>query len=350
VVKTMNSRLNCSSEIEIDRPEQLIRYLRERGLIASSEQPRVRLLTGGVSSRTVLVEREEGQGFVVKQALAKLRVASDWSCSTERIYREALGMRCLGDLLPAGAVTELLFEDTIHPIIVMSAVAQPNCTWKEVLLSSAPDVREFEQFAAILAQLHAESHDDATLATTFADTQYFESLRLRPYYEYSAQQVPEAREFLLWLAGETLGHKLCLVHGDYSPKNILVHEGRFVLLDHEVIHYGDPAFDLGFSLTHLLAKTLHREEWSGPLLKATQHFITCYLKLVEPAAFPGTIEVRACRHTVACLLARVAGRSPLEYLTQAERRRVKAAALRLMKQKPGTLLELTAQFVEEADA
>ena len=89
----------------------------------------------------------------------------------------------------------------------------------------------------------------------FAERRFFEELRLEPYYAYhrDVKYRPAAHDFL-----ETADRRgrengqIALVHGDYSPKNVLLHEDRLVLLDYEVIHFGDPAFDIGFSLAHLL--------------------------------------------------------------------------------------------------
>jgi 5-methylthioribose kinase len=231
----------------------LIPYLLSRRVIEAGDVPRITPLAGGVSNRTVLVEPSERPPFVLKQALKKLRVAADWFSSPGRIHREAEGMRFLRHLAPAGTITEFHFEDFSEHILAMSMVPRPHRTWKELLLSEPPVPRHFEQFAAILARIHVCSYGDQGLAQIFDDRTGFESLRLEPYYHYSAARVPVAKPFLENLIAETLGQRLALVHGDYGPKNILVHEGRFVLVDHEVIHFGDPAFDLGFSLTHLLA-------------------------------------------------------------------------------------------------
>jgi 5-methylthioribose kinase len=68
----------------------------------------VSVLAGGVSNRTVLVERTaSGEGWVVKQALPKLRVATEWLSDPERIHQEALGLRWLSELAPPGAITPL---------------------------------------------------------------------------------------------------------------------------------------------------------------------------------------------------------------------------------------------------
>lgn len=332
--------------INIEDRRALIPYLKANRLIDAIDVPSVRLLTGGISNRTVLVEPESGPAFVLKQALAKLRVASDWFSSPDRIHSEALGIRWLRPLAPSGVITSLLFEDTAQHIIAMSAVPEPHRNWKEILLAEAPVTAHFEQYALILGQVHARSHGVQVLAETFDDRANFESLRLKPYYQYSAEQVPAARDFLIHLIEETLDQRLSLVHGDYSPKNILVREKQFVLVDHEVIHYGDPAFDVGFALTHLLGKAVYREQVRQDFLTATQLFTLQYLRYVASSGFGEEFEARACRHTIACLLARIVGRSPLDYLTNQQCEWQKAAALRLMANPPRSLLGLIEQFME----
>ena len=161
-------------------------------------------------------------------------------------------------LAPRGAITPLVFEDRTHNLIAMQAVKEPYENWKALLLVGIIDDSLVEQFGRLLASIHAgAARQRRLLSVEFADRSHFESLRLEPYYAYTAKQVPAAASFLLQVVDETLRHGDTLVHGDYSPKNILVHSGRLVLLDHEVIHWGEPAFDVGFSLTHFLSKAHH---------------------------------------------------------------------------------------------
>jgi aminoglycoside phosphotransferase (APT) family kinase protein len=158
--------------------------------------------------------------------------------------------------------------------------------------------------------------------------------------------VPEAADFLARLVADTRGHRLSLVHGDYSPKNILVHGGRLVLLDHEVIHFGDPSFDLGFSLTHLLGKANHLAPHRGAFAAATKLYWRTYRHaLGDDVAWAADLEPMAVRQTLGCLLARVAGRSPLEYLDAAGRERQRAATLALMREAPATVEALADRFV-----
>lgn len=332
--------------INIEEHSDLIPYLRSHRLIRSDDVPRICILTGGVSSRTVLVEPDGQPPFVMKQALAKLRVIADWYSSPNRIHREAQGMRSLKELAPPGSITTLLSEDFSEHLITMSAVPRPYFTWKELLLSRPPEPSHFEEFAEILGQIHSRSQGDRLLAEIFDDRTDFDSLRLEPYYRYSASRIPEARAFFEKLVEETLSQKLALVHGDYSPKNILVHDNRFVLVDHEVIHFGDPAFDVGFSLTHLLAKALHMEQYRKELLISAELYISRYLECIRSAGFDESFEPRACRHTIACLLARVVGKSPFEYLTDTERNWQRSAALALAVSPPSRLSDLFLRFKE----
>ena len=326
-----------SEELDIEKPGDLIGYLRASGRVPPGEKLMLSILSGGVSNRTALLERGNGESWVVKQALAKLRVAADWYSSPERIHREALGLRWLAKVAPAGSIVSFIFEDHEHHLLAMQAVPLPHENWKTVLLRGELDSNHIVQFGQLLGAIHRNARalrDD--LEPAFADTSFFESLRLEPYYAFSAQQVPDASAFLNDLIAETRANRTTLVHGDYSPKNVLVYDNRLVLLDHEVIHWGDPAFDIGFSLTHLLSKAHHLKTRRAAFIAASH----LYWKSYNDSSF----ESRAVRHTLACLLARVAGRSPLEYLSAEERGVQQSAVLKLMGNAPAAIPELIEGF------
>mgnify|MGYP002336116997 CR=1 FL=1 len=336
--------------LDIENPDALAAYLRATGHIDPDEQPRLTTLAGGVSNRTVLVERPNGDAWVIKQALEKLRVQVDWFSSPERIHREALGLRWLVELAPPGTITPLVFEDFDAHLLAMQAVPQPHANWKSLLLSGLLKLDHVRQFAELLAAIHANAYRRRDeLAPAFDDPSFFISLRIEPYYAYTAQQAPEAAGFLNALIEDTLAQRLTLVHGDYSPKNILVHDERLILLDHEVIHWGDPAFDLGFSLTHLLSKAHHLLEHRAAFAAAANYYWQVYALALGYLPWTDDLERRAARHTLACLLARVAGRSPLEYLDSEERERQRAAVLAIIAQPPTSIATLVDQFLHELD-
>ncbi len=323
----------------------MIRYLLERKRIDPAESPAIHVLGGGVSNRTVLVERQTGEAWVLKQALAKLRVQVDWFSPPERVHREADGLRWLAQLAPPGTITPLIFEDFGHHLIAMQAVPRPHQNWKSMLLAGDVRPEHVEQFATLLGTIHTRSNERLEeLRPVFSDRGYFESLRLEPYYGYTATQVPEAERFLRDLM-ETRSHAVTIVHGDYSPKNVLVHDGRLILLDHEVIHVGDPCFDLGFSMTHLLSKAHHLREWRAAFTQATFAYWNTYWNIVRTSSWAENLESRAVRHTLGCLLARARGRSPLEYLDEDERARQASVVVALMADPPATIEDLTDRFI-----
>ncbi len=339
-------------DLNVEDAAALIDYLRRTGRIGADESPRVRVLAGGVSNRTVLVERGTALGgdWVIKQALPKLRVQVDWFSDPARVHREALGLRWLERLLPDGCVPRFLFEDREHRLLAMTAVPQPHENWKTRLLSGQLDDDFVRQFAEMLAAIHRGSNERRDeLAAAFADRSFFESLRLEPYYGYTATVVPGAAKFLHALIDDTRHRRLTLVHGDFSPKNILIYQGRLVLLDHEVIHWGDPAFDVGFSMTHFLSKAHHLPDRRAAFATAASEYWRAYTAAIGSGPWQADLQSHAVRHTLGCLLARVAGRSPLEYLNDAERERQRQIVTGLTQSLPPTIDELVQRFIERLD-
>jgi aminoglycoside phosphotransferase (APT) family kinase protein len=330
---------------DIEQPDALLAYLRETGRIGPNELPAFRILQGGVSNRTVWVQRPGGEAWVIKQALAKLRVKEDWFSDPARVHREAQGLRWLEQLAPPGTIPPLVFEDEAQHLLAMQAVAEPHANWKALLLAAGPEPGHVAQFAELLGAIHRRAAARrAEVEPVFADRAFFETLRLEPYYRFTARRHPAAAPFFDALIADTLAARLTLVHGDYSPKNILVHQGRLMLLDHEVIHWGDPAFDLGFSLTHLLSKAHHRPAGRTAFLDAARSYWQGYRNRAGEIASSPHLEARAVRHTLACLLARVDGRSPLEYLTEDERVRQRQTVLALLHRPPAQVPELIEAF------
>ena len=336
-----------AAQLNIEDPAQLLPYLRQMKRVDASDRPRFTTLEGGVSNRTVLVQFERKPDWVMKQALPKLRVQVDWYSAPQRIQREAAGLNCLGKLI-TGHAPELVFLDEEQHILAMSAVPRPHQNWKTLLLSGETSVALARDFGQLLAKIHKSALAQPQIQSDFADVRFFEELRLEPYYGYTATQLPQARAFLDNLIKDTRGRKLALVHGDYSPKNALVYGGKLVILDFEVIHYGDPAFDIGFSLTHFLSKAHFLRANRHSFIEMAREYWRAYLTDLD-ADLAKQMRTTAVAHCLACLLARVGGRSQLEYLDQRQRNRQKEIVLELLQQNIMTIPELIESFRARLD-
>jgi 5-methylthioribose kinase len=331
--------------VDIENAADLLRYLRESERIGKNEVPIFRTLRGGVSNKTVLLQHSDGSSWVLKQALPKLRVQADWFSDPARIQVEAHALRYFPLVAPANTIPKLLFEDPKQHLLAMEAVPEPHENWKERLLSGRLDRDLITQFGRLLADVHGRSyHLRQELFPTFKNREFFETLRLEPYYQFTGERVPEAASFLHDLIEANRTHCATLVHGDYSPKNVLVYQGRLVLLDYEVVHIGDPGFDLGFSLTHLLSKGHHLKDHRSAFLAGAMGYWETYKSETESASWFSGVETRAVNNTIACLLARTSGRSPLEYLSDQERRKQKDVALHLITQRPDNVPALIEEF------
>ncbi len=323
-------------------------YLRAGGRLGLHEPLLVRELAGGVSNIVLLVEfPASGERFVLKQARGRLRVAADWRCPVERIWREIDMLTICQELVspsPAASdnwqalVPEILWEDRENFCYAMSAAPVHHRTWKECLLGRNLDDARWIAAAAgeLLASLHAGSWRQPAIAAAFADRTYFEALRVDPYYRYVVRERPQLASYFEPLIDSLTEHRWSLVHGDFSPKNLLVWPQHLLLIDFEVGHFGDPAFDLGFFLTHLVLK----EIWSGSrgqYLPLVTEFWRSYRPRVAQAASESeliALERRIFQHLAGCLLARVDGKSPVEYLQSTVTPRVRNLANNLFTAPP----------------
>jgi 5-methylthioribose kinase len=338
-------------ELDIEDFRALHQHLVLHNRVVQGETVSFRALQGGVSNRTVLVAWADGHGWVLKQALPKLRVDVDWYSSTERIRVEAEALRWFNRCAPAGSTPRFVWEDPPNHLLAMEAIPEGHENWKSVLLREEIVPEHFQQFGLLLGTLHRQSSESAQeVSQTFADTTFFQTLRAEPYYLYTAQTTPAAASFLQALAEEMPLYKLSLVHGDYSPKNILVYRGKLILLDYEVAHWGEPAFDVGFALTHFLSKAHHLPRVRVPLADAAKLFWQVYSGEVAPLDWAKDLEPRVVRHALGCMLARVAGKSPLEYLTRQEAARQRDVILQLIANPPTKVNDLITRFIEQIEA
>jgi len=306
------------------------------GLVDSDLTVRLSALTGGVSSDIWKVE-VDGRVFVVKRALAKLRVAQDWRAPVSRNAAEAAWLRTAGAVVP-GAVPRVLREDAATGLFAMDYLPpETHPVWKALLMQGVADAGFAAAVGATLARLHSATDGDPAVAAAFANAGTFHQIRLEPYLEATASRHPALAEALMGLSHRTDAHRAALIHGDVSPKNILVGPAGPVFLDAECATYGDPAFDLAFCLNHLLLKCLVRPEAAAGYLAAFDALAGSFLAGVafEP---PEALEARAAALLPALFLARVDGKSPVEYLVDdASRERVRAAAVPLVRTPPARL-------------
>ncbi len=312
-------------------PAEFAQALRELGLAgagALSGTP----LTGGVSSDIWRIATEHGP-VCAKRALAKLRVAADWHAPIERNLYEARWMR-VAHQAQAGCAPRVLGQCPQLGVLVMSYLPPTeHRLWKQALRDGQADVATARSVGAVLARIHSHSAARPELAAQFDTDEIFFDIRLQPYLLATAQRHADLAPALEQLVAVTQSHAVALVHGDVSPKNILIGPNGPVLLDAECAWWGDPAFDIAFCLNHLLLKCLWNPSATAAFLAAFDALAEAYLQGVdwEPRA---VLERRAAALLPGLLLARVDGKSPVEYITDDAQRDVVRRVARALLLRP----------------
>lgn len=328
-------------------------YLRDQQWIPPQQPVRIRELAGGVSNTVLHVEPigpSTMRPFVVKQARPQLRVAVPWYCSVERIWREVAVLRICRELLGASpadpnhrqgttrvTIPEVLYEDRDHYAFAMTAAPRGHSVWKELLLCGQHSPAIAVACGELLGTLHAASWDSPTIAEELNDRTFFADLRVDPYYRHVAEQHAALRERMGQLIHSVWEHRVSLVHGDFSPKNLLVFDGGLMLIDFEVGHFGDPAFDVGFFLTHLLLKSIRDLDRFERIWTLAETFWSTYwTRLADrvPTAQIEQLAARGIQNLAGCTLARIDGKSPVDYLGDTGRETARRIGRRLLTEQP----------------
>jgi 5-methylthioribose kinase len=307
-------------------------YLKSRGILPN----RVSELGGGISNVVVLVETGN-ESFILKQSLSQLRVKDKWLADRSRIFREMESLIDAASFLPKGSVPEVLWTDKANYLFAMSAVR--GLCWKNELMAGRLDPAIAARAGTLLGTLIRQTWGSEALRRKYGDLTTFEQLRLDPYYRTIAALHPEVRDELLVLIEEMALRSASLVHGDFSPKNILAEGDRITLIDFEVVHFGDPSFDAAFCLSLLLLGWFYQPA----LRREREQMARMFLDSIRPELPPQAgsfFEKTTLRHLGCLMLARIDGKSPVEYLPEESvKNQVRVIAKELILRCPETLEE-----------
>lgn len=330
--------MSLSPEGELNEAS-VVEYLRRRRVLSPDDAvTEVRALGGGVSNLVYKVATPD-RAFVVKQPRARLAVADEWLADVARIERERACMVLLNEVLGAEAVPGVVDFDPERKILVMTAAPEGSVTWKEQLLAGEVDADIAARVGAMLAEIHQRTPAGAVAERLAGGERSFEELRVDPYYRTTAARHPDLRPAIESVLERMLNTRECLVHGDYSPKNLLVDGKAVMLIDHEVAHIGDPSFDIAFILNHLCLKAIYRPHACRRFFQAAALVWRRYAAALQIP--PASDFERHVVRQLGCLhIARVDGKSPVEYLTRPEQKAlVRQAARPAIEGRFGTLHE-----------
>lgn len=300
-------------------PATAAEYVRKHGLLPDGANSTADVLGGGVSNHVVQVTWD-GDCLVLKQPLPNLAVEDDWPADVVRVHNEANAARAYAHVISEAGfddvrVPAVAFEDEENHVIGIECAPANARMWKQDLLNGSVDTTVARAVGRVLGRVHRITADDDALRSAFASKRPFDQLRIDPYHRTTAERHPDVAGAIRDEARRVLSIDRTLVHGDYSPKNVLVNDGGDELvawiLDFEVAHWGDPAFDVGFMLNHLFIKSVYNHEIGDAYENAARAFHDAYRDHA-----PWDVERETVAELAVLMLARVDGKSPVEYVEE----------------------------------
>ena len=316
------------------------------GLLSNPAAASFEPLSGGVSSDIWKVT-EHGRVFCVKQALPKLKVKADWFAPIERNRFEVAWYQIANEICPGSAPRILAQDEKIMLCAMEYMPPQTHRLWKTELRDGRTDNAMASKAGIILGRIHSETANNDSVKSKFTRPDIFYDIRLEPYLEATAAKHPDLERQLFQLSKQTGETALTLVHGDVSPKNILLGPKGPVFLDAECACIGDPAFDLAFCLNHFLLKCLWNPETQDGFMTCFRKMATDYLHQVDWED-PEDLEARAACLLPGLFLARVDGKSPVEYITEeSQKERVRKCGRSFLLEQPAKLESIALAWEDE---
>lgn len=326
-----------SSSSDPQQISELAAALRDLDLLGEQQKYAASRLSGGVSCDVFLFEVEGREPLVVKRALGKLRVGADWHAPVERAETEVEWLALARKLDPRIAPPVIARDPRRHLFVMSYLPKEVFPVWKHELAAGHVDLDFAKRVGFWLARLHGSTAGNAEILERFSDTTQFYALRLEPYLAYAAEKNPDISAPLQALIHDIARSRIALMQGDVSPKNLLHGPETPVFLDAETACYGDPAFDLAFCLNHLLLKSVWHPEYTDAYGRAFAALKNGYCSVISWEA-PDALERRAASIVAGLLLARVDGKSPVEYIARTDEKDfVRRQARRYLRERPSTL-------------
>ena len=317
--------------IDIAVKEQLEQYLLDKKIINKDEGYDLKYCKGGVSGTVVFVYAGKKE-LIVKQALAQLKTKDVWLCDPNRMNIEQAGNVVYNKIVPESA-PEVYFYDDENYIYGRQAAPESCSMWKSDLLSGLFDFQVAEKAIDALSKVHNGCAGKQEIIDVFGDKAIFYDLRISPYIEFTVGKHPELRAYADSVNEYLMGPGITLVHGDYSPKNIMINGRDIFIMDYEVSHYGHPSFDLAFFSNHFLLKCVKNKQWMDTTLNMLDLMLKKYFSAVE-FMDAAELEKTFVKLLALLFLARVDGKSPAEYITEEEDKAlIRKIAFRMMDEK-----------------
>lgn len=324
--------------VEALSPLNATEHLRRRALLAADDAVRWEALGGGVSNVVLRYTPAHGRPGVLKQPLHRLRVPFEWICPLERVAKETRCLDVLARSLEPGTVPDVLDFDPDRFVLAMTCAEDGSRSWKDDLLRGTLDPNVARAAGTLLRRIHDTVTLDVDEIAVLHDPAMLVPLRIDPYYRRAAAKNPAVASKVLAAAARLTREPRALVLGDFVPKNILVRpDGTLTIIDFEVAHLGDPAYDVASCLNHLLLKAIAFRDLRTGLTGLARVFWNAYGGEEAAVDEPGTLLQLGALH-----LARVDGLSPVEYLDDASRATARAVAHAVLRNDLATVGETIA--------
>jgi len=216
-----------------------VEALRRVGLLdRGAPAPAFRGAERGVSSDIWRVDLPSGP-VCVKRARSRLKVAGVWEAPVERSDAEAAYLREVAPVLLDHVPRVLAHDPTSHVLVLSWLDPATHPVWKDQLLAGRVDPRWWRCWGACWGRCTPPARPIPRSPRASTTRRSSPPCASSPTWGPPPAPIPDLAARLDERRAALERNRRVLVHGDVSPKNVLVGPGGPVLLDAECATFGD---------------------------------------------------------------------------------------------------------------
>ncbi len=239
--------------------ESIPSYLTEKSLVTADEKITVTKLKSG-DLGTLFNVVSSDKRWIFKQISSKLDGDKKISAA-ELLKREADCLVYLSDILHSRSAPQLVHSDPDNHICLMTGIPENTLSWDHNLVHRQVDADIAADVGSLLGSIHRLSYGDEKASQQLGDKRLFSECRLDPIYIPITEKYPRFADQIGSHATALVTSSICFVHGNYIPENVLITQGRLLITDFEMGHFGHPSFDVCTMLAHLTLKII--QSWAS---------------------------------------------------------------------------------------
>ena len=256
--------------------------------------------------------RLKNRDLIAKLARNFCRFAPDIRINKNRLEKEVQAINLFHSLIKTNQFPKIEYYDKKNSVLMMKKLPDDYKLLDEAIFNAVLDLKLPKKLGAFLAELHNATAGNKAIRAQFGDNGMLVDFKFPVLYENITNDPIIIKEIDI-LKNDLLSNKICLIHSDFKPNNILSTNKDFCVIDFEQSHYGDPALDICYTPAIYFLAMMRNYNKKEDYFYCIESFWKAYKRMSKFKNF-SRLEKNSLRHFGVIILSRMFGMTKINSL------------------------------------